>query len=155
MKTHNLFPVLISASLMTSFSGAVLLSCGHTGVEGHVYVVRGNQMPSPSPDQAPAEPKGIKTTLYIFGLTNINEVTRQGNSAFYHDVSTTLIREVETDEGGYFKAKLKPGHYSLFVKKGSLYYSSQFDEKNNIHPVVVKRGKTTDVAFKVNYDAVY
>ena len=155
MKTHNFYPVLISASLLTSFSTGMLLSCGHTGAKGRVYLVSGNQMPSPSPGQAPPKPKGIKTTLYIYNLTNINDVSRQGNSAFYSDISTQQVKEVETDENGFFKVELKPGWYSLFVKKGVLFYSSQFDEKNNIHPIEVKRGKTTEVVFKANYDAVY
>ena|SRR6185295_15521597 len=153
MKTHNFYPVLISASLLTSISAEMLLSCGHTGANGHVYLVSGNQMPSP--DQSPPKPKGIKTTLYIYGLTNISEVIREGNSAFYHNIITTPIKQVETDENGYFKVELNPGWYSLFVKKGLLFYSSQFDEKNNIHPIEVKRGKTTEVVFKANYDAVY
>ena len=153
MKTHNFYPVLISTLLLTSFSAEMLLSCVHTGAKGQVYLVAGNQMPSPG--QSPLKPKGIKTTLYIYGLTNINEVKREGNSAFYHDISTILVKQVETDENGYFKVKLRPGWYSLFVKKGALFYSSQFDEKNNIHPIEVKRGKTTEVVFKANYDAVY
>jgi hypothetical protein len=153
MKTHNFYPVLISTLLLTSFSAEMLLSCVHTGAKGQVYLVAGNQMPSPG--QSPLKPKGIKTTLYIYGLTNINEVNREGNSGFYHDIFTVLVKQVETDENGYFKVELRPGWYSLFVKKGVLFYSSQFDEKNNIHPIEVKRGKTTEVVFKANYDAVY
>ena len=84
MKTHNFYPVLISTLLLTSFSAEMLLSCVHTGAKGQVYLVAGNQMPSPG--QSPLKPKGIKTTLYIYGLTNINEVKREGNSAFYHDI---------------------------------------------------------------------
>ena len=30
-----------------------------------------------------------------------------------------------------------------------------FDEKNNIHPVEVVKGKITEDDFKVNYNAVY
>ena len=153
MKTHNFYPVFISASLLTSISVEMLHSCGHTGARGHVYLVSGNQMPSP--DNGPSNTKGIKTTLYIFGLTNVTEVSRDRNSAFYHDITTELVKQVETDEDGYFKVDLKPGWYSLFVKKGILYYSSQFDEKNNIHPIEVKRGKTTEVVFRASYDAVY
>ena len=153
MRTHNFFPIIISAIILTSFSPAELLLCRHTGIKGHVYLVTGNQMPSP--DQQPLPPKGVKTMLYIFSLTNINEVSREGNSAFYKSISSGLVKQVETDENGYFKTKLKPGLYSLFVKKGDLFYSSQLDEKNNIHPVEVRKGKTTEVVFRANYDALY
>ena len=153
MRTHNFFPIIISAIILTSFSPAELLLCWHTGIKGHVYLVTGNQMPSP--DQQPLPPKGVKTMLYIYSLTNINEVSREGNTAFYKSIATGLVKQVETDENGYFKTKLKPGLYSLFVKKGDLFYSSQFDEKNNIHPVEVRKGKTTEVVFRANYDALY
>ena len=127
--------------------------CRKTGLKGHVYLVAGNQMPSP--DQPPAAPKGIQTNLYIFELTNISQVSREGMSAFYKGVSTRLVREVATNADGSFSVKLKPGWYSLFVKKGELFYSSQFDEKNNIHPVEVKSKQVAEVTFQANYDAVY
>jgi hypothetical protein len=137
--------------LMLSFSKDY--SCFRAGIKGHVYLEAGNRMPTigePLP-----EPRGIKTSLYIYELTNINDVQRDGQSAFYHSINTSLVKEVETDDKGYFRVKLKPGNYSLFVKKGDRFYSSQFDEKNNIHPVQVKPGKMTRVVFKANYGAVY
>lgn len=153
MKTHSFYLVITLAILLTSFSSPELHVCRRTGIKGHVYLVKGNQMPSP--DQVPTPPKGIKTTLYIYELINIKDVAREGVSAFYKKIPGEAVKEIETDEKGYFKAKLKPGIYSLFVKKGDLFYSSQFDEKNNIHPVEVRSGKMTEVDFKANYDAVY
>lgn len=144
----TLLPVIF---LMLSFSKDY--NCFRAGIKGHVYLETGNRMPTigePSP-----EPIGIKTILYIYELTNINDVQREGQSAFYHSVNTALVKEVETDDKGFFRVKLKPGNYSLFVKKGDRFYSSQFDEKNNIHPVEVKPGKMTRVVFKANYGAVY
>lgn len=153
MKTHSFYLVITLAILLTSFSSQELHVCRRTGIKGHVYLVRGNQMPSP--DQPPAPPSGVKTILYIYELTNIKDVNREGVSAFYKSIPGEPVKEIETDEKGYFKVKLKPGIYSLFVKKGDLFYSSQFDEKNNIHPVEIRSGKMTEVDFKANYDAVY
>jgi hypothetical protein len=153
MKTHSFYLVITLAFLLTSFSSPKLHVCGRTGIKGHVYLVSGNQMPSP--DRAANPPKGIKTTLYIYPLTNIKDIAREGVSAFYKSIPGEPLKEIETDEKGYFKVKLKPGTYSLFVKKEDLFYSSQFDDKNNIHPVEVTKGKWTEVDFKANYDAVY
>ena len=61
MKTQYFSPILIYGVLLTATSAEMLLSCGHTALKGHVYLVSGNQMPSP--DRAPSQPKGIKTTL--------------------------------------------------------------------------------------------
>ncbi|HTD94529.1 MAG TPA: hypothetical protein VK644_11975 [Chitinophagaceae bacterium] len=153
MKHWIFILTVVGLVVLTSFSRDSAVNCHRTGIKGHVYMVRGNQMPSP--DQAPSSPRGMKTTLYVYRLTNINEVSREGVSSFYKNISTELVREIKTDEKGSFSAKLKPGVYSLFIKKGDLYYANLFDGKNNIYPVEVKPGKMEVVDFKANYDAVY
>jgi hypothetical protein len=142
----------LAAIVLLGFLPTVSDGCG-TGIQGHVYLVSGNQMPSP--EEPPPVPKGFQTTLYIHELTNISQTARKGESAFYNAVNTPLVAEVNTNDKGYFKTKLKPGWYSLFVKKDGVYYSSQFDDKNNIHPVEVKEGAMTEVKFQANYNAVY
>jgi hypothetical protein len=143
--------VLILSISLLSFRTEETGYCGR-GLKGYVYWVSGNQMPSP--EEPPSKPKGMKTTLYIYELTNIKDVVRKEQSAFYTSISTSLVKEVETNDKGHFRVKLKPGMYSLFVKKDNLFYSSQFDDKNNIHPVEIKRGMT-DIIFNVNYGATY
>jgi hypothetical protein len=138
--------------IMTSFRPAESTFCRRQGISGHVVVVKGNQMPSP--DRPISAPAGVKTTLYIYELTNTSQATGQ-QGAFYKTVSTKLVKAVTTDDKGYFKIKLKPGRYSLFVKKGDLFYSNIFDDKNNIHPVEVKKGEWTEEEFRADYDAVY
>ena len=153
MKTYHFHMVFVSAFVFFSFSQFEQYNCRRSGIKGHVYLVSGDQMPSPDAPQS--TPKGVKTTLYIYSLTNISEVSRERSSGFYKSISTELVKEIQTDEEGYFKTIIKPGMYSLFVKKGNLLFSSQFDEKNNIHPVEVKSGKMAEVIFKANYNAVY
>ena len=123
------------------------------GIEGYVYWLAGNQMPSP--DRKPSVPKGIRTTVYIYPLTNINQVTRLGHTPFYTAINTKLVSTVDTDSNGYFKLGLNPGHYSLFIKKGDLFFANGFDKDNNIAPTEVLAGKMTKVDFTVDYDAVY
>lgn len=145
---------LVSCILvLSSFAPQKAANCRRSGITGHVYLVTGNQMPSP--DRPPSTPKGIKTVLYVYELTNTAEVTSDASPAFYKSISTKLVKEVETGEDGSFRIKLKPGKYSLFVKKGDLFYSGVSDEKSNIHPVEVVRGRMTEEDFRVNYDAVY
>jgi hypothetical protein len=150
---------LLSFFILSALPGLIIFNpertenCRRSGINGHVYLEKGNRMPSP--DQPPALPKGIKTILYVYPLTNTSEVERQGSSAFYRSISKELVKEIETKEDGSFKIKLPPGKYSLFVKKGDLFYSNLFDEKNNIHPVEVVQGKMTEDVFKVDYAAVY
>lgn len=127
--------------------------CKRQGLQGYVYLVSGNQMPSP--DRPSSGHKGLQTTVYIYRLTNLNDVTRLNESAFYSGISTEFVKTVKTDKNGHFKVKLKPGRYSLFIKKDDLFFSNVFDEKNNIFPVEVVAKKMTDVVFNADYDAVY
>lgn len=127
--------------------------CNSSGIKGHVYFVSGNRMPSP--DEPQAAPKGIKTKLFVYKLTNLGEVQKEGSSAFYKSISTELVKEITTNDDGSYKIKLKPGRYSLFVKKDDLFYSNLFDAENNIHPVEVIKGKMTRDDFQVDYGAVY
>jgi len=123
------------------------------GIEGHIYRVSGNQMPSP--DVKPSRPKGIKTALYIYPITNLSQVSRKGSSAFYTTIQTKLVKKIMSDTNGYFNAKLPVGIYSLFVKVDSLYFANLFDGENNIFPVKVVQNKMTKVDFKMDHDANY
>ncbi len=123
------------------------------GIEGYVYRVSGNQMPAP--DAKPSQPRGIKTVLYIYQLTNLNQVQRYGQSSFYRAIRTNYVAKVESDSSGYFKINLAPGKYSLFAKKDDLFFSNSFDKDNNISPTEVLPEKFSNVEFRIDYDAVY
>jgi hypothetical protein len=127
----------------------------HQGIEGTVIRVGGNHMPDPHHPTGP--PAGVRSTVYIFELTNIGQVIRQGSSPYYSSIGTRFVKRAETDEKGHFRAGLAPGTYSLFTKKGELYYATRMDDKNNIAPVEVLPGKITPVECRVESDhkAVY
>ena len=127
--------------------------CKRQGIEGTVLIVSGNQMPSP--DIKPDQGRGIKTILYIYQLTNLSEVDRLGQSAFYSQVRTKLVKKIETKENGRFKVKLSPGEYSVFLKKDTMFYANRFDGKNNIAPVEVLKNKMTKIEVKMDYSATY
>lgn len=122
------------------------------GLEGYIYFVSGNRMPSP--DVKPSAPSGYSTTLYIYELTNRNQVTAVNHSPFYSNISTKLVKTVKSNDKGYFKVKLPPGDYSLFVKKDTTYYANLF-EGDNINPAKVVAGQFTQVKMNVDYNAVY
>jgi hypothetical protein len=127
--------------------------CKRQGIEGRVLLVTGNQMPSPDRPLSPG--KGIKTTVYIYELTNTSQVSRVDHSAFYSSINSKLVKKVETKENGYFKVKLSPGRYSLFLQKDTLFYGNRFDGNNNIMPVEVEKKKMTKVELKADWGAVY
>ncbi len=152
----NFIGLLLPAALFPAFvnSSLSVINRKKQGIEGHVYRISGNQMPSP--DRPATKPKGIKTALYVFELTNTSQVSRpEEHAPFYSSVQTKLVKKIITDSSGYFKTYLPAGRYSLFAKKDSLYYANWFDGDNHIAPVEVLPGKITRIDFKIDYDAVY
>ena len=147
-----LFPVLTM-----SYSFKEFISCKSQGIKGFIYIIRGNQMPSP--DRKSTPPKGYSATVCIYELTNINQVKKAPNSPFYSSIQTKLVKEIKSGKDGFFKVALKKGEYSLFikvvVKKDTFFYANRLDGKSNIFPVKVDSCKFTDVEFKADYDAVY
>jgi hypothetical protein len=151
------------------------LASQQEGIEGTARRISGNHMPSPkyhpSPPSGfhPSDSGGSKTarsstsgrptaaTICVFRLTNQTQVTGAGKTGLYRSVQTPLVRQTDTDDSGHFRILLPPGTYSVFTKKGSLFYATRRDEKNNIAPVEVLPGKMTRVDCSVESDhaAVY
>jgi len=125
------------------------------GIEGVARRITGNRMPSPK--YHPGPPAGTHTTICIFALTNQNQVTNAGPAGLYSAVHTNLVRQEDTDDSGHFRILLPPGTYSVFTKKGQLFYATRRDEKNNIAPVEVLPGKITrvDCSVESEHTAVY
>ncbi len=143
--------IFVLPSLLAVF--AAFMTGKKTGIEGYIFRISGNRMPSPSAKLSP--PKGIKSTLYIYELTNLTQVTKQGESGFYSNIQTKLIQRVESDTSGYFFVSLPPGEYSVFTKKDALFYANNFDGNNQIAPVTVTLHKVTQINVNIDYDAVY
>ncbi|MBC5774385.1 carboxypeptidase regulatory-like domain-containing protein [Pontibacter sp. KCTC 32443] len=123
------------------------------GITSRVLWESGNQMPSP--DAPPTESKrGVQRTVYVYELTNANQVTTQ-NGVFHTNIQTNLVAQVVTDANGFFSVSLKPGKYSLFTKEEKGLYANLFDGENNIFPVEVKEGQVTTIEFLINYQASY
>ena len=140
---------IVSAYLLST------LASQQEGIEGTARRISGNQMPSPR--YHPGLPSGAQATICVFRLTNQTQVTGTGKTGLYRSVQTPLVRQTDTDDSGRFRILLPPGTYSVFTKKGSLFYATRRDEKNNIAPVEVLPGKMTRVDCSVESDhaAVY
>lgn len=143
--------IFLLAIMTSSFTWSYY--CKRQGIKGIVYRISGNQMPSP--DVPPPAPQPMETTVYIYERTNIKQVARQGSSPFYTEVRSRLIKEIRSNSKGSFKVRLDPGEYSVFTRKGELFYANNFDQYNNIAPVTVEKGTFTSLDIRVDYDAAY
>jgi hypothetical protein len=124
-----------------------------TGIEGYIFKVSGNRMPSPDVKLTP--PKGMAATLYVYELTNLSQLSRVSETPFYGNIKTRFVKTTQSDASGYFSVSLPPGQYSLFTKKDDQFYANYFDGQNNVAPVKVSPGKMTQVNVNVDYDASY
>jgi hypothetical protein len=142
----------VHSAVGSAVGSAVNTASDSTGIEGVTYSVTGNQMPSPDRKPGDRALHGIRSTVYVFELTDMGQVVGPGQSPCFTAVNTKLLRKADTDEKGYFRVLLPPGRYSVFTKKGDLYCAGRRDDKNNIAPVDVLPGKMTRVDCRVESD---
>jgi hypothetical protein len=121
------------------------------GIKGQLYLVTGNQMPSP--DRKPVPGKGVVREIYIYKLTNMTEVEQE--DGFYKKVHTQFVKSQFSKADGTFKIKLPPGRYSLFVKENMGLHANLFDSENNISPFTIERKVYTRMTVTINYAATY
>ncbi len=121
------------------------------GLQGQVFWVSGNQMPSPDAHLSPNQ--GTVREVLIYELTNFKDVTQVG--PFFRDVKTKFVASVMSSPDGTFKLKLLPGAYSVFTREKSGLYANLSDDKNNINPVVVKAGQYAWLTITLDYEAAY
>lgn len=123
------------------------------GITGFIYEESGNRMPMKGAE--PQKPTGLSTTIYIYELANLEQVTRVDATPFYTAIRTRPVTTVHSDSTGAFTIRLAPGSYSLFIKQGDRFYANSFDANNNIAPVTVQKGRLSTVRLVVNPSAVY
>lgn len=123
------------------------------GIDGYVYQVSGNQMPSPN--APPSKPHPLATTVFIYEITNLKDVARVGYSPFYQSIRSKLVATTPSDSTGHFTISLPVGAYSVFTKKDNLFYANIFDTENNIQPVSVEENKITKINIRVDAGATY
>lgn len=126
------------------------------GIQGKVLWLEGNMMPTIVEDSQQVKDNTgtpVERQVFIYQLTHQNQAKKE--AAFYTDISTPLVKKVETDAEGRFQVYLEPGRYSLFVKEPQGWYANLFDEKGYIHPVSVSKDSLSRVILKVDYKAFY
>ncbi len=122
------------------------------GVSGQVFEVVGNQMPSiDRPRNENGSP--VQAIVCIYELTNHHELTQE--SGIYTNITSKKIAAIRTAENGEFKIALSEGVYSLFIKTENGYFANLYDEKMNIHPIIISKDQITSTKVKIDYKAAY
>lgn len=121
------------------------------GLQGQVFWVSGNQMPSPETVLSPNQ--GAVRELVIYELTNVKDATQVG--PFFRDIKTKLVTTTQSKTDGTYKIKLPVGTYSVFTREKSGLYANLFDGEGYINPVIIKPGQYAWKTITIDYDAAY
>src|SRR5262245_48942879 len=91
------------------------------GVWGTIAFTEGDCMPTMLPAST-CKTCAVKRTVRIYEYTTYQQATPSNGSRFFDSFSTNLIKEVETDDLGFFQTELPAGKYTIaIVENGKLY----------------------------------
>lgn len=154
-----------SSIVLTLFLGLSLIACAQKnhpskatksvlqGICGTVLVKRGNHMPGPGAPKSTGSP--AEREVLIFPLLNMNQV-EAGDNGFINSVGEVKpIKTVKSGKDGTFCVNLSVGRYSVVVREPKGLYANLFDTKNNIFPVTVEKGKSTQIKIEITHQAVF
>lgn len=120
---------------------------------GNVYLLKGNQMPDP--DKYISKGKEVSREILIYSLTKMADTEGDG-VAFFSKINTKLIKKVKCDKKGRFCVNLPIGKFSIFVfDPGFGLFANSFDEKMNISPIQIVKGKNIDIELQINHSAAF
>lgn len=124
------------------------------GVWGTVSFTEGNCMPmiGGSPD---CKTCPVKRTIRIYEYATMAEATQDDQSpVFFKTIGTRLVKELESDDEGFFQAELAPGKYTIVVIEENKLYANGSDGQGGINPVTVNNG-AEKMDLNINYKAAY
>ena len=113
------------------------------GVWGTVSLAEGNCMPSVPYTPCKIQRCPIKRTVKIYQYsTTSNTIPFNPYGPFFDSLNTQLVRQVNTDENGFFQADIPTGHYSIFiVENGKLYAdNNKKDNQGGLYPLSFTSG---------------
>jgi hypothetical protein len=121
------------------------------GVWGTVSFMKGNCMPGSSGcSNCPT-----RRTVRFYEYTLMNQAVKAGMyNDFFTSFSTSLVKEIETDDKGFFQVALPPGKYTMVVLEDGKLYSNISDGQGGINPVIYNGGRQ-NVNFSITYQASF
>jgi hypothetical protein len=121
------------------------------GIWGTVSFMQGNCMPTINPQNTTCTNCPVKRTVRIYEYTKQSQATPSTTSPVFFDAfSTTLVREVETDNEGFFQTEIPVGKYTLVVVENGKLYANGTDGQGGLNPFTFSSGKQ-----KINLTLTY
>jgi hypothetical protein len=125
-----------------------------TGIWGTVAFMEGDCMPVVPPTSSTCKTCPVKRTVRIYEYTRFNQAIPQNGWSFYDNFTTQLIKELDTDNNGFFEAELAPGNYTIIVLENGKLYTFGLDGQGGLSPVNFTGGKQ-NVNLTLTYKAAF
>ncbi|MCD4740406.1 DUF333 domain-containing protein [archaeon] len=116
-------------------------------LNGTVTLIQGNCMPGPELDPS-CTTNPISTTIYIREPATTEDLENNTSDYFI-----TLIKQVESDENGYYEVELPSGTYSVFVDDNNEEYCNSFGGQGEACQITVEEETTTEYNIKIDHAA--
>jgi hypothetical protein len=111
------------------------------GVWGTIAFMEGNCMPTvPAGNSCSTCP--VKRTVRIYEYTTQQQAHPPTATKFFDSFDTQLIKEVGTDDNGFFQTELPAGKYTIAIVEEGKLYANGGDDKGGITPFEHKGGAT-------------
>ncbi len=125
------------------------------GLWGTVASMEGDFMPMVPPAPARGVTCPVKRTVRIYEYTTLANATRSANSyVFFDSFSTNLVKEVTTDENGFFQAEIPIGKYTIVTIEEGKLYTSVSDGSGGLNPFTYTGG-LQKINVTLTYKAVF
>lgn len=124
------------------------------GIWGTISSIEGNCMPAIGPGPSPCSHCPVKRTVRIYEYTLRSNAVQGTQPGFYISFNTQLIREVTTDNDGFFQTDLPPGQYSIVIVENGQLYGNGTDGVGGINPLNYTSG-LINLNLKMTYKAVF
>lgn len=124
------------------------------GVWGTVAFMEGNCMPVFDPKSSTCKTCPVQRTVRFYEYTLRSQATPQNGPSFFDSFTTQLVKEVTSDEQGFFQADLPAGKYTVVVVENGRLYSFGADSGGGLSPVTVT-GSPQNLNLTLTYRAVF
>lgn len=121
------------------------------GLSGNIYLLKGNQMPSPGKPQSKG--RGVSRYLFIYEPVTIKNTT--GTSPVFTHIKTRLVARTKSDSTGYYAIKLPTGKYSVFIAEGKGFFAAESNGEGVLNPVEITDKTITSKDFRLTAGAAY
>lgn len=144
---------LIPAVLIFLFACTVLkpLTQPKQGLSGYIYILKGNQMPSPG--KALNKGRGVTRDILIYQPTTISQTT--GSSPAFISIKTKLVATTKSDSTGHYSIALPAGSYSVFVKEGGYFFAAESDGNGVLNPVSINTNTITQKSLTITLNTAF